>query len=158
MIFPANQYNAFGSIPQIPMQQSVTPINQMGSQLIRVNGIESAKAYPTTPNSMVALFDENDDVMYIKSTDASNFPTIRTFKFTEVKDEPKHVPSDPQYVTKEEFEELKQEILNVKQSIRNAEQPDAELSKSKFNAGKNQTGKKSYGYDEGFHKSQSDAQ
>lgn len=88
---------------------------QNNSQLIRVNGIDSAKAYQTQPNSTVALFDANEDVMYIKSTDASNFPTIRRFRFIE---EPE-VVSKPveQYVTISEFEKFKEELLNGKQSI-----------------------------------------
>ena len=85
------------------------------NQLIKVNGIESAKAYPTQPNSMYALFDENDDVMYIKSTDASNYPTIRRFRFTEEKEE----ASSPTYVTVDEFNKFKEELLNGKQFVRN---------------------------------------
>ena len=85
------------------------------SQLIRVNGIDSAKAYPTAPNSTVPLFDANEDIMYIKSTDASNFPTIRRFRFIE---EPEtQMPVQQQYVTIEEFNKFKEELLNGKQFI-----------------------------------------
>lgn len=86
------------------------------SQLIRVNGIDSAKAYPTSPNSTVALFDANEDIMYIKSTDASNFPTIRRFRFVEEKET--QIPTQ-QYVTMEEFNQFREEILNGKQFISN---------------------------------------
>lgn len=54
------------------------------NQLIRVTGIDGAKAYQMSANSTVALFDSGSDVMYIKSTDGACFPTIRTFKFEEV--------------------------------------------------------------------------
>lgn len=37
--------------------------------LIRVNGIEGAKAYQVMPRETVALFDGNDDVFFIKSAD-----------------------------------------------------------------------------------------
>ena len=33
--------------------------------LIRVNGIEGAKAYQMNANSTVALFDSNNDIMYV---------------------------------------------------------------------------------------------
>ena len=89
---------------------------QTNSQLIQVNGIESAKAYPTTPNSTVALFDTNDDILYIKSTDASNFPTIRKFRFKEESLEVQTQPS-VQYVTLDEFNKFKEEILNGKQFV-----------------------------------------
>lgn len=90
--------------------------SQTNSQLIQVNGIESAKAYPTTPNSTVALFDTNDDILYIKSTDASNFPTIRKFRFKEESLEVQTQPS-VQYVTLDEFNKFKEEILNGKQFV-----------------------------------------
>lgn len=53
-------------------------------QIVRVNGIEGAKAYQMTPNSMVALFDNNNDIFYVKSTDGAGFATIRSFKFNEI--------------------------------------------------------------------------
>ena len=89
-----------------------------GSQLIRVNGIDSAKAYQTQPNSTVALFDANDDIMYIKSTDASNFPTIRRFRFIE---EPETQVVSEKYVTMSEFQKFKEEILNAKQSVQSTQ-------------------------------------
>ena len=120
--------NPFGFSPVTYPQYQIPQLNQInrqyqnsantgGQQLLRVNGLESAKMYPTSPNSSIALFDENEDIFYLKSTDASNFPTIRKFKFVEVFDQaPK--PVDAQYVTLEEFNKFKEELLNAKQSIR----------------------------------------
>lgn len=85
------------------------------TQLLRVNGIDGAKAYPTMPNSVVALFDANDDLMYIKSTDAANYPTIDTYRFTKIK--PESMDSKNDYVTRKEFLEFKEELLNAKQFI-----------------------------------------
>ena len=125
--------------PQISSYPSMgyTPVPQNTPQLIRVNGIDSAKAYQTQPNSTVALFDSNEDVMYIKSTDASNFPTIRRFRFIE---EPE-VVSKPveQYVTISEFEKFKEELLNGKQSI----QYTSQNSNEQYSASKkhNESGK-----------------
>ncbi len=106
-----NPYN-FQSGYQNPYLSQLQRPNE--SQLIQVNGIESARAYPTQPNSTYALFDSNEDVMYIKSTDASNFPTIRRFRFVEENEEPKKQET---YVTIEEFNKFKEEILNAKQSV-----------------------------------------
>lgn len=106
---------------------------QTNSQLIQVNGIESAKAYPTTPNSTVALFDTNDDILYIKSTDASNFPTIRKFRFKEESLEVQTQPS-VQYVTLDEFNKFKEEILNGKQFI---SEPTTSTSKSRSKSNTN---------------------
>lgn len=120
--------NPFGFSPVTYPQYQIPQLNQMnrqyqnsvntgGQQLLRVNGLESAKMYPTSPNSSIALFDENEDIFYLKSTDASNFPTIRKFKFVEVFDQaPK--PVEAQYVTLEEFNKFKEELLNAKQPVR----------------------------------------
>lgn len=85
------------------------------NNLIKVNGIESVRAYTTMPNSTVVLFDANKDTFYVKTTDASNYPTIRVFNFMEEKI-PKIETSE--YVTKDEFNQFKEEIINGKQSVR----------------------------------------
>lgn len=101
-----NLYNGFSSF---------------GMDLPRVNGIESAQKYPTVhsmpPNSRVALFDENDDIMYIVSTDSANTIGVKRFRFVE---EPLLTPeqvADSKYVTIDEFNRFKEEMINVQQSI-----------------------------------------
>ena len=95
-------------------------------QLVQVNGIESAKAYPTAPNSMYALFDSNDDVFYVKTTDASNFPVIKKYRFHE-ETEPVKTEA-PQYVTVDEFEKFKKEMLDAKQFVSKQSKSDSEPS------------------------------
>lgn len=73
------------------------PGMQQGMQLIRVTGMDGAKAYQMPPNSVVPLFDADNDIMYVKSTDGAGFPTIRAFAFQPVEDKPEPVP---QYVTR----------------------------------------------------------
>lgn len=85
--------------------------------LIRVNGIDGAKAYQMPANSTVALFDSNNDIMYVKSTDGAGFPSIRTFSFTETKEETKQADTTD-YISRKEFEDFKKELMNNgKQSI-----------------------------------------
>lgn len=101
--------------PQMNNQQFLPQIQTQN--LIRVNGIEGAKAYQMSANSIVSLFDANEDIMYIKSTDGAGFPSIRTFSFTEVKEENKPA-QQVDYISREEFEEFKKELMNNgKQSI-----------------------------------------
>ena len=101
--------------PQMNNQQFLPQIQ--AQNLIRVNGIEGAKAYQMSANSIVSLFDANEDIMYIKSTDGAGFPSIRTFSFTEVKEENKPAQK-VDYISREEFEEFKKELMNNgKQSI-----------------------------------------
>ena len=102
--------------PQMNNQQIYSQQEQI-QNLIRVNGIDGAKTYQMPANSTVALFDCNEDIMYIKTTDGAGFPSIRTFAFTEVKEQNKPV-QQIDYISREEFEEFKKELMNNgKQSI-----------------------------------------
>lgn len=94
------------------MQSAYQPQNQA---LIRVTGIDGARAYQMQPNSVVPLFDSDNDIMYIKSTDGAGFPTIKAFTFAPY--EATQTQSQNDYVTRAEFEELKGMIENGKQSI-----------------------------------------
>ena len=104
-----NNYNQFQ--PQLTQPQVNT------QNLIRVNGIDGAKAYQMPANSTVALFDNNEDIMYIKTTDGAGFPAIRTFTFNEVVANTNPIQDTADYVTRDEFNKLKEELLNGKQSI-----------------------------------------
>lgn len=114
-----NMFPTLFSPPQI--QPQVQPQNTQ-TQLIKVNGLEGAKAYQMGPNSSVALFHESEDILYVKVTDGAGFPTIRTFRFEPFEVEPE---KPTKYVTMEEFEKFKREIANGKQSIRKTESKPA---------------------------------
>lgn len=91
--------------------------------LIRVTGMDGAKAYPLAPNSIVPLFDSERDVLYVKSADAGGFPTIRAFTFAPMEEFTQQQTAD--YVTREEFNQLKEMIENGIKPVRKAKQPDA---------------------------------
>ena len=80
-------------------------------QLLRVSGINGAKAFQMNPNEVVALFDEGDDILYVKSTDSAGFPTIRRFRFAEEAEAPAPAPPPAEYVTRKEFDELKGMVM-----------------------------------------------
>lgn len=83
-------------------------------QLIRVTGLDGAKAYQMRPNSAVALFD------------GAGFPTIRVFRFEEVTATP---AAATEYITKAEFERFKEEFVNGQQHIQESEQSNRRSSK-----------------------------
>lgn len=118
MMFPSqfqNPYTALLGQNQYYNQQNYP--QEQAQNLIRVNGIDGAKTYQMPANSTVALFDSNEDIMYIKTTDGAGFPSIRTFSFTEVKEENKPI-KQVDYISRQEFEEFKKELMNNgKQSI-----------------------------------------
>lgn len=86
---------------------------QQQQGLIRVTGIEGARAYQMGPNSSVPLFDANDDIFFVKSTDGAGFPTIKAFRFAPV--EATAMPATNDFITREEFEKFKEAVLNVQQ-------------------------------------------
>lgn len=102
------------------MPQSGYSNRENTQSLIRVNGIDGARAYQNMgANSTVALFDANDDLMYIKSTDGAGFPSVRTFRFEEVTGT-NQVVSNNDYVSREEMENyVKQFISEQFQSKQN---------------------------------------
>lgn len=81
--------------------------------LIRVTGYKGADAYRLPANSCMPLFDANEDIMYVKTTDGAGFPTIKMYAFTPI--EQTEVKTD--FVTRKEFEELKEMISNGKQFV-----------------------------------------
>ena len=118
MMFPSqfqNPYTALLGQNQYYNQQNYP--QEQTQNLIRVNGIDGAKTYQMPANSTVALFDSNEDIMYIKTTDGAGFPSIRTFNFVEIKQNEKSSVNQD-YISRQEFEEFKKELMNNgKQSI-----------------------------------------
>lgn len=88
--------------------------NQNPLSLIRVTGIDGAKAFQMPANSSVALFDGENDLMYIKSTDGAGFPTIRTFRFEEV--QPTSVSATNEYMTRQEVEEYVKQLISTERT------------------------------------------
>lgn len=94
--------------------------------LIRVTGYEGAKAYQMLPNSTVALFDGNDDLMYIKTTDGAGFATIRTFKFEPYEEVPQVCG---EYISRSEFDDFRKEMKSyVQQFISDRSESDEKHS------------------------------
>lgn len=104
------------------LAQMQQPQPQQRDGLIRVTGMEGARAYQMPPNSAVALFDGGQDVFYVKTTDGAGFPTIRAYTFAPLQGQAEHPAGD--YVTRAEFDELKEMISSGKQPVRK-QQPDA---------------------------------
>lgn len=114
-MFPMNYQNQYSMNyqPQIPLQNNC--INSNRNTLLRVNGYEGARAFQMTPDTTVALFDANEDIFYVKTSDAGGFANIKAYSFQPVEQVIKTNNED--YVTRKEFEELKEMISNGKQFI-----------------------------------------
>ena len=127
LTFPYQFQNPFQQMMQPPIVQAPTSIPQVpeSTNIVGVNGIEGMKALQTTPNSRVVGFDLNEDIFYIKTTDASNYPSIEKFSFTKISNDEKE---ESKYVTVNEFNKFKEEVLNGKQHIRKPKQHSSSKS------------------------------
>lgn len=99
--FP-NSYSPYAfSIP------SYTGMNQQGqnvNSIPKVTGFEGAKAFPMGANQSIALFDANDNVFWLKTTDSAGFASYKTFRYNEEVENSVQVADG---VTRKEFDELK---------------------------------------------------
>ena len=96
-----------------------------------VQGLEGAKAYQIYPNSSVILMDsENDNTMYIKTSDHVGISKIRTFKYEEIEETQKN------YVTREEVLEMLKGVNN-EQTISRDDKSKNESSRGNGNKAKN---------------------
>lgn len=91
--------------------------------VVPTHGLEGAKAYPLGLNCRVPLFDDEEDVFYIKSTDANGFPTVKKYRFTEeILVDPNNngngvALQDIRSMVREELLHIKEELLNAQQSV-----------------------------------------
>lgn len=107
-----------------PAQQTMNQNNFNASQnaIIWVQGEAGAKAYPVAPNTTVQLWDSEEQVIYLKSADASGMPSLKTLDYT-IRETKPHisVAEKPQidmsgFITRDEFEQRMAEVC--KQTIK----------------------------------------
>lgn len=124
-----NQYQQ--TLPQYQQQQQ--PVNQ---GLLWVQGVEGAKSYLVAPNTTVLLMDADAQRFYLKSTDGTGIPNLRTFEYSEVTQNAlqsvQNVPEnlDDKYVTRTEYDALKRQYEEIIQKLTNL-QTETKPSKSK---------------------------
>ena len=66
---------------QMPQQQPATTASV--NEMIWVQGESAAKSYIIAPGNTVILWDSENPVIYIKSSDASGIPSMRILDYTE---------------------------------------------------------------------------
>lgn len=105
-LFPASSLN--------PTQSTNTINSGYVTDLQQTAGMAGAQSIVTRPSSRIAVFDKDDDIMYIIATDMNGNKNVGRYRFY-AEEEPK--PEDI-FASKAEIRELKGEIDNVQQSIR----------------------------------------
>ena len=111
--------------PQMPtqgVQMPSQPVSQSNSSIIWVQGEAGAKSYLVAPNTTVQLWDSENQVIYLKSADASGMPSMKIldYKIREATQPMQtHVAVQPErdYVTRDEltaFEtQIREQIANL---------------------------------------------
>lgn len=106
-LYPYNQVNA---MPPYYANNGAN-IPAINNGIIKVTGYDGAKAYQMGANQVAALFDVNENVFWIKSTDGAGFASYRKFRYDEENNET-NASVNTDYVTRKEFDELKAEVEN----------------------------------------------
>lgn len=79
-------------------------------------GLNTAKNYHIAPNTSVPLWDQDEQVIYLKSADASGMATIKILDYT-VRDTQPQIQNDSKYATKDDLAEIKNEIAKIAESL-----------------------------------------
>lgn len=109
---------------------------QVNQGLLWVQGEAGAKSYLVAPNTTVLLMDSEAQRFYLKSTDGSGMPNLRTFEYSELlsnstKTLINDLPNlDDKYVTREEYDSLKSQYEQIIEKL------DGIANKPKFINGK----------------------
>lgn len=104
--------------------------------VVPTHGLEGAKAYPLGLNCRVPLFDDTEDVFYIKSTDANGFPTVKKYRFTEeIIIDPNNTGNgvalqDIRSLIREELGSIKEELINAQQPVPTADSKQTHANES----------------------------
>ncbi len=102
-------------LPQPSAQTSTQmPSQPTNNSIIWVSGEAGAKAYLVAPNTTVQLWDSEDQVVYLKSADASGMPSMKIldYKIRENGQPTAPIAKVPaeNYVTREEFNAFEEKI------------------------------------------------
>lgn len=109
-MFPMNYQPQRMYYPQANQQP------QANNGITWVQGMESAKSYLVAPNTTVALFDSENQSIYLKSADASGMPSMKILDYKIRENAPSGSLSTPhnEFATKVDVESIRKDILALK--------------------------------------------
>ncbi len=115
---PQQTYVPQMQVPQVPPQTQ-----PQSNGIIWVQGEAGAKSYMVAPNNTVQLWDSENQVIYLKSADASGMPTMKVLDYTirqaENQQSGNSLMQQSDYVTRDEFSAFENKI---RQMIKGAEE------------------------------------
>lgn len=106
------------------MQPIQNPVAQGGVQW--VSGRQEAENWMIAPNTAIALWDSSAPVIYLKQSDASGKPTLKTYDLVERLASAPDAQKAPaaEYVTRKEFDALAALVSEMKGKKRKEEKSD----------------------------------
>lgn len=105
--------------PQYYQAQPVTP-QQTGNSPIWVQGEAGAKSYLVAPNTTVALWDSEAQVIYLKSADPSGMPQMKVLDYTIRGGQT--LNQNLEYAKREDLERLAQRVAEIQKSLKGADE------------------------------------
>lgn len=117
--YPMNYYpmqtNAFQGVGNVG---GIAP-NAQSNGIIWVSGEAGAKAYMVAPNTTVTLWDSEQNIIYIKSADASGMPAIKILDYTIRENSPKgpNLGAQSDYATRSELQSVLDELNALKAKL-----------------------------------------
>lgn len=109
--FPIGYQPYYQPLYQLPQQNQ----QQANNDIKWVQGEAGAKSYLVAPNTTVQLWDSENQVIYLKSADASGMPSMRILDYTiRETNQPSTAQNlaqkEEKYVTKEELREFQETL------------------------------------------------
>lgn len=108
--YPVTYQQYYPNYQQQPSQNSI----------IWVQGEAGAKSYLVAPNTTVQLWDSEQQVIYLKSADASGMPSMKVIDYTVRGSElPNNALNDldDKFISRNEFDALKDKIEGLQNEI-----------------------------------------
>ena len=101
-----NPYQLQTPLQTLPQQQ-IQPFANQNTNILWVQGIEGAKAYPVSAGGAVSLWDTEHNSVYVKIVDASGVPQpIRIFDYTERVEPQESLDNGCNYITEEKLNQI----------------------------------------------------
>lgn len=98
----------YGYMPYVQPQQP-------SSGIIWVQGEAGAKSYLVAPNTTIALWDSENQTIYLKSADAAGMPSMKTLDYTIRETPAEPVKGDSFAALDAEIKALRKEIEEMKE-------------------------------------------
>lgn len=118
--FPMSYQQMYPQYNFAQQNQIQQPVTQQSNGIIWVQGEAGAKSYLVAPNTTIQLWDSEDQIIYLKSADASGMPSMKILDYTiRGSDSSKNEFSidNKEFIHKDEFNALKLKIEQLEDEI-----------------------------------------